>query len=85
MSRALKFGRKASVSGKAGSVVIFVHGYGADGADLLGIADVLGPHLPDTVFYAPTRRRPVLPAALAGSGSRSRALMARPRSTLRWR
>lgn len=63
MSRALKFGRKASVSGKAGSVVIFVHGYGADGADLLGIADVLGPHLPDTVFYAPDA-----PQACAASG-----------------
>ena len=38
---------------KAGSVVVFVHGYGADGADLLGLADPLGPHLPDTAFYAP--------------------------------
>lgn len=38
---------------KAGSAVVFVHGYGADGADLLGLADPLGPHLPDTAFYAP--------------------------------
>ena len=53
MTRELKFGRRASVSGKVGSLVVFVHGYGADGADLLGLADVLGPHLPDTVFYAP--------------------------------
>lgn len=53
MTRELKFGRKAPVSGKAKSMVVFVHGYGADGADLLGLADVLGPHLPDTVFYAP--------------------------------
>jgi phospholipase/carboxylesterase len=30
-----------------------LHGYGADGADLLGLADVLGPHLPDTAFVAP--------------------------------
>jgi phospholipase/carboxylesterase len=53
MTRELKFGRRAPVSGKAKSMVVFVHGYGADGADLLGLADVLGPHLPDTVFYAP--------------------------------
>ena len=30
-----------------------MHGYGADGSDLLGLADPLGPHMPDTVFYAP--------------------------------
>lgn len=40
-------------SGKATSLVVFLHGYGADGADLLGLADVLGPHLPDTEFHAP--------------------------------
>lgn len=38
---------------KAGSVVVFLHGYGADGADLLGLADPLAPYLPDTAFYAP--------------------------------
>lgn len=34
-------------------MIVFVHGYGADGSDLLGLADVLGQHLPDTVFLAP--------------------------------
>jgi phospholipase/carboxylesterase len=34
-------------------VVVFLHGYGADGNDLLGLAEPLGPHLPDTVFVAP--------------------------------
>ncbi len=38
---------------KASSAVVFVHGYGADGADLLGIADPLAPILPDTAFFAP--------------------------------
>ncbi len=52
-SRALKFGRKAPVSGDTRSMVVFLHGYGADGADLLGLADPLSPHLRDTVFYAP--------------------------------
>lgn len=53
MTRELQFKRRAPVSGRAKSMVVFVHGYGADGADLLGLADPLGPHLPDTVFLAP--------------------------------
>ena len=53
MTDNLKFARRAAKSGKATSIVVFVHGYGADGADLLGLADVLAPHLPDTMFYAP--------------------------------
>ncbi|MCR8725193.1 alpha/beta hydrolase [Frigidibacter sp. ROC022] len=53
MSRRLKDGRQAAKSGTAGSVVVFLHGYGADGADLLGLAEPLAPHLPDTVFRAP--------------------------------
>lgn len=38
---------------KADAVVVFLHGYGADGADLLGLADPLSDHLPGTAFYAP--------------------------------
>ncbi|MCF3973161.1 alpha/beta hydrolase [Paracoccus salsus] len=38
---------------KADAVVVFLHGYGADGADLLGLADPLSPHLPHTAFHAP--------------------------------
>jgi phospholipase/carboxylesterase len=38
--------------------VVFVHGYGADGADLLGLADSLAPHLPDTAFVAPNAHEP---------------------------
>ncbi len=53
MSRLLKFGRKAAASGRARSLVVFLHGYGANGADLLDIGDVLAPHLPDTAFAAP--------------------------------
>lgn len=58
MSEGLKFGRKAARSGRAKSVVVFVHGYGADGADLLGLGDALAPHLPDTVFVAPDAPQP---------------------------
>ena len=32
---------------------MFLHGYGADGNDLLGLADPLSPHMPDTLFVAP--------------------------------
>lgn len=58
MTRALQFGRRDALSGKARSMVVFLHGYGADGADLLGLADPLGPHLPDTVFLAPDAPEP---------------------------
>lgn len=54
----LKYGRKAARSGAAKSIVVFVHGYGADGADLLGLGDALAPHLPDTVFLAPDAPQP---------------------------
>jgi phospholipase/carboxylesterase len=44
---------KESQSGSAHSVVVFLHGYGANGADLLGLADPMADHMPDTIFYAP--------------------------------
>lgn len=53
MTRQLTSNRRGTPKGQAKSVVIFVHGYGADGADLLGLADPLAPHMPDTAFYAP--------------------------------
>lgn len=62
MTRVLNAGRKAPASGEARSAVVFLHGYGANGADLLGLADVLGEHLPDTLFVAPDA-----PEACAGA------------------
>ncbi|MEY4870935.1 MAG: hypothetical protein RLZZ563_265 [Pseudomonadota bacterium] len=53
MSEGLRFKQKAAASGQTRSMVVFVHGYGADGGDLLGLADPLAPHLPDTLFLAP--------------------------------
>ena len=44
MTRDLNSERKGPE--QADSVVIFLHGYGADGADLLGMADPLSRHLP---------------------------------------
>lgn len=53
MTRVLDDKRRPSVSGEDSSLVIFLHGYGADGADLLGLAEPLSQHLPDTIFAAP--------------------------------
>lgn len=44
---------RPAASGEADSLVILLHGYGADGHDLIGLADPLGPHLPNTRFMAP--------------------------------
>jgi phospholipase/carboxylesterase len=59
--RDLRFGRKGP--DKAGALVVFLHGYGADGADLLGLADVMAPHLPGVAFLAPDA-----PERCAGGG-----------------
>ncbi len=53
MTRVLQSGRKGPHSGTTRSIVVLLHGYGANGADLLGLADPLGEHLPDTLFVAP--------------------------------
>ena len=53
MTRALTTDRREPLSGEMRSAVIFLHGYGANGADLLGLADPLAEHLPDTLFLAP--------------------------------
>ncbi len=53
MARELTLHRRAARSGETKSAVLFLHGYGADGADLLGLAGPLGEYMPDTVFLAP--------------------------------
>jgi phospholipase/carboxylesterase len=44
---------RPAASGAADSAVVFLHGYGADGSDLIGLAEPLAPHLPGTRFLAP--------------------------------
>jgi phospholipase/carboxylesterase len=44
--------------GRAGHLVVLLHGYGADGNDLIGLAPLLGQLMPDTVFYAPNAPHP---------------------------
>lgn len=62
MTRALNTESRDPLSGELRSAVVFLHGYGANGADLLGLADPLGEHMPDTLFVAPDA-----PEACAGS------------------
>ncbi len=58
MTRRLDFARRGAQKGDARALVVFLHGYGADGADLLDLADVLAPHLPGTAFVAPDAPEP---------------------------
>lgn len=44
--------------GKPDSLVIFLHGYGSDGNDLLGIGNALQDHLPNTTFLSPNAPQP---------------------------
>ncbi len=45
--------RAAPRSGRTKSLVILLHGYGADGNDLFGLAGPLSEHMPDSAFRAP--------------------------------
>ncbi|MDF2097041.1 alpha/beta hydrolase [Aquibaculum arenosum] len=44
--------------GKADSLVVFLHGLGADGNDLIGLAPVLAQLFPDTAFVSPDAPQP---------------------------
>ena len=39
--------------GSARSAVLLLHGYGADGNDLIGLAAEWAPALPETMFFSP--------------------------------
>ena len=45
--------RAPASGGKATSLVVLLHGLGADGQDLIDLAQHLGPVLPDAAFVAP--------------------------------
>jgi phospholipase/carboxylesterase len=53
MTRDLRAERRGPPAGEGRNLVVFVHGYGANGADLIELATPLAPHLPGTVFLAP--------------------------------
>ena len=46
------------VSGITKSIVVLLHGYGANGDDLIGLAPALSAALPDTLFVAPNAPYP---------------------------
>ena len=50
--------RAEAKSGTTKSLVILLHGFGADGADLFGLAQPLSEYMPDTVFRSPNAPEP---------------------------
>ncbi len=46
------------VSGVARQLLVLLHGYGADGSDLIGLGHHWGPLLPDALFVAPNAPSP---------------------------
>lgn len=53
MSETLSGPAQPAASGARDAVVVLLHGFGADGADLIGLADPLADHLPNVEFRAP--------------------------------
>lgn len=53
MTRALGAERVEPLSGEVLSCVVLLHGYGANAQDLIGLAEPLGEHMPDTLFLSP--------------------------------
>ena len=57
-SRPLDGPRRNAAAGKADSLIVFLHGYGANGQDLFGLAGSLAPVLPGAAFAAPNAPDP---------------------------
>jgi phospholipase/carboxylesterase len=53
MTRRLRAERCPPLTGETRSCVVFLHGYGANGRDLIGLAEPLAEHMPDTLFLSP--------------------------------
>ncbi len=49
----LKAEKRNAKSGRTDSLVVFIHGYGADGNDLIGLSGPMAEYLPDTTFISP--------------------------------
>ncbi|MEM8551334.1 MAG: prolyl oligopeptidase family serine peptidase [Pseudomonadota bacterium] len=45
--------RRPAKAGKADALIVFIHGYGADGNDLIALADVFAPQFPGAAFASP--------------------------------
>ena len=57
MVNELNVKEKMPTSGLVKKVIIFLHGYGADGADLFSLSDPLSEQLPDCFFASPDAPR----------------------------
>ncbi len=57
MVNELNVKEKMPTSGSVKNIVIFLHGYGADGADLFSLSDPLSEQLPDCFFASPDAPR----------------------------
>ncbi len=57
MVNELNVKEKMPSSGSVKKIVIFLHGYGADGADLFSLSDPLSEQLPDCFFASPDAPR----------------------------
>lgn len=60
MMQHLDFVERGSRSARTDCLVVFLHGYGANGADLIGLSDVLSKELPTAKFVAPDAPEPCL-------------------------
>ncbi len=58
MKKEIRVHRRQPGSGNAKNLMLLLHGYGADGADLFGLADPMAAHLPDCAFVAPDAPEP---------------------------
>lgn len=56
----LRFESYADTSSEIGSLLVFIHGYGADGHDLIGLSRPLGAVFPKTRFLSPHGPSPCL-------------------------
>jgi phospholipase/carboxylesterase len=51
--------RLKPATGKAQQLIVLLHGYGADGEDLIGLAPHMQPHFPGAAFVAPNAPDPI--------------------------
>ena len=58
MPRLLDGPRRPSLSGHTKQLVVFLHGYGADGNDLIDLSDQWAESLPDAAFISPHAPEP---------------------------
>src|SRR5947209_7901893 len=77
--------RLASKSGKARQLVILLHGYGADGNDLIEIAKEWQRWLPDAAFVAPNAPERLPQSSLSGPGGRQWFPLTMRDPSERWR